>query len=236
MSDQSAPLANSPEARTETGELKDTQGTQQTQQTQETTKPESGSGKDQTQGKTETKPEGDKKDDKSGVPEKYEFKAPEGYELNEEVVTQASEMFKEMGLSQEQAQKLVDFYADQMIKTGEAPINAYEELRADWRKTAIADKEIGDGREGLKPAVKEAVSKAIDSLGPDLAKEFRSMVDITGVGDNPSFLKAVYKWAEAVTEGKPVPGTSPTKQSQAAPGQVRSAASTLFPNLPSSNA
>lgn len=236
MSDQSVP-GNSPEARTETGELKDGLSTQQTPENQQTTTAkEAGSEKDQTQeGK---KPEeGEKKaDDKKaeGPPEKYEFKAPEGYELNEKVVEEATAIFKDLNLSQEQANKLFDFYAKQITAVSEAPFDTYENMRADWRKEAGADKEIGDGAEGLKPEVRAAISKSIDALGPDLAKAFRTAMDLTGVGDNPTFVKAINAWSKFITEGRHVNGGSPSKAGQVPPGQAqKSAASTLFPNLPS---
>src|SRR5882672_5288525 len=73
---------------------------------------------------TETKPTEPPKDgDKpaSGAPEKYsDFKLPEGLELSPEVVTEVSGLFKEMNLSQTQAQKLVDFHSKTLSETAAA--------------------------------------------------------------------------------------------------------------------
>src|SRR5712671_3512851 len=62
-----------------------------------------------TETKTGEKPEGEKKAETAGAPEKYEdFKLPEGVELAPEAVAEVSTLFKELGLSQANAQKLVD--------------------------------------------------------------------------------------------------------------------------------
>src|SRR5579863_3544340 len=56
--------------------------------------------------KTEPKP--------SAAPDKYtDFKAPDGYTLDPATIEAATPIFKELGLSQDAAQKLVDFHATQ---------------------------------------------------------------------------------------------------------------------------
>src|SRR6185437_10360924 len=84
------PLPNSPEARTPDGTLKDTISTAPTPET--------------TPSESVTEPKTD------GPPESYDFKAPEGKELNSKFLDRATPVFKELGLSQANAQKLVDTY------------------------------------------------------------------------------------------------------------------------------
>lgn len=230
MSDeaQTPPGANQPEARTETGEIKDQQAAP----------------KEASKGATELepKPEEKKPTEKSkteeskapaGAPEKYEaFTVPEGYELNEKVGTEISALFKELNLPQVAAQKLVDFYAAKAVEAMDAPYKLYEETRNGWRDTIVKDPAIGNGTDNLKPEVQALIGKAIDSL-PN-AKEFREAMDLTGAGDNPAFVKAFYELAKRLpSEGTHVAGKGPSTHGQAEPGKLpRSAASALYPNLP----
>ena len=215
---QTEPLGNAEEARNADGSLKNTQ--EQPQQTQT---------EDKTQEKTEDKAQ-------QGAPEKYaDFKAPDGYELNSELVEKAVPIFKELGLSQDAAQKLVDFYADAATKAEEAPYEAYEAMRETWRKEVIADKDIGNGTDDLKPEVKATIAKAIDALPPTEAEAFRKAMSETGAGDNPAIVKAFYNFAKKLGEGTLVTGTGPSPGGQNRQGQPQSAAQALYPNLPSSS-
>lgn len=181
--------------------------------------------------KPETKPEV-KAETKPVVPEKYEFKAPEGFELNEVAVTEASAVFKELGLTNDQAQKLVDLQAKISKDQAEAPYKAYDAMREGWQNEVKADKEIGH----ILPKVKETIGRALDTLGsPELVTEFKSAMNLTGAGDHPAFIKAFYKLASAVVEGRHVQGANPSPHGQSAQGTTQrpSAAQAMYPKLPS---
>lgn len=220
---------NSTEARTDTGEIKDqSQATSESTKTDGSTttetKPESATAS------TETKPEAKEETKPAGVPEKYEFKAPEGFELNETTVTEASAVFKELGLTNDQAQKLVDFQAKLSKTQAEAPYRAYDAMREGWQNEVKADKEIGH----ILPKVKETIGRALDTLGdPALVTQFKDAMNLTGAGDHPAFVKAFYKFASAVVEGKHVAGGGPSKHGQTSTGQNErpSAANAMYPNL-----
>lgn len=205
-------------------------GQQQDQISTDQKKPEA---KDET--KPEAKTEGKEgtslltKDDKAdakkeekpaeGAPEKYEeFKAPEGFELDKEALEKASTVFKELGLNQAQAQKLVDHYGTLSKEAAEAPFKAWAELNEGWQKEVFADKEIGTGT-NVKPEVKLAISRALDGLGdPALAQSFKETMDLTGAGNHPAFVKAFYRLAQQVNEGKHVAGNRPSEHGQSATG------------------
>lgn len=218
------PLGNSEAARNPDGSLKDTQ-TQTQEQSSEKTEAKTES----TEGKTETKPE-----PKSGAPEAYaDFTAPEGYELNQEVLDRAVPLFKELNLSQEQAQKLVSFYGDAALKAEEAPYAAYETMRSNWRKQIIAS-DLGNGTDDLKPEVIAVIGRAIDSLPAKVASEFREAMTLTGAGDNPAFIRAFHALASQIGEGTLVAGRGPSPQGQSDTRRPASAAAALYPNLPTS--
>jgi hypothetical protein len=118
-------------------------------------------------GKSLANPDDKKPEDKkSVVPEKYEFKAPEGFEFDAAMVDKATPIFKELGLSQDGAQKLIDLWNENAIKAQEAPIEFYEKMRSDWRATAAKDPTLGDGKDNLSTATKENINKFMTAGGP----------------------------------------------------------------------
>lgn len=202
-----APLTNSPEARTPTGEIID-QGA-------------STVGSEQTQ--TETPP--------SSAPETYaDFKAPEGQTLDPKLMESASPLFKELGLTQDAAQKLVDFYAK---NTGNVEAELYkqvEKTRSDWRDQVKSDPVIG---KDLTKTLQE-IGRAKDKLPSDVRTALNEAMDYTGAGDHPAVVRALYEFAKLVNEGIHVNGVSPSPLGQNAAGKVTrpSLASSIYPNLP----
>jgi len=222
MSDQ-APLPNSPEARTETGEIKPPTALG----TEPPVDPSKAGDSPVNPAKSPTLLNGDPP--KDGAPEAYtEFKLPEGFTLNGEVTKEASELFKGLNLPQEGAQKLVDFYAAKLQSAVDAPHKLWRETQDKWTSEIKADPEIG----GKLDQVKLTVGRAIDSLGDaKLASDFRQAMDYTGAGNNPAFVRAFYKLAQKVTEGSHVAGKGPVEVKNPT-GQPPSAAKAMYPNLP----
>lgn len=228
MSETQPVLANDPAARTETGEIIN-QGKPLIEPVKTETIVEAKIEEPAKEGETLlTKPE-DKPEDKpkAEVPEKYEFKLPDGLTLTPEVDTEVQAMFKDLGVSQDGAQKLVDFYSKQVLAAAEAPQKLVNEMRQNWQKDVKADSAIGHKLN----EVKSTISKAIDSL--PMSKDFRAALDLTGAGDHPAIIKGLYAWAQTMTEGKHVSGNGPTKFGTSNPqGKPASAASAVYPHLP----
>lgn len=210
--------------------------TQQTDQTNQTTQTSQTADTKTSDGKTDgtsllNKKDGD--DKSTGAPEKYaDFKIPDGLKANPEKMAEASTVFKELGLSQDGAQKLVDLYAKELTAAAAAPVNEWTKMRQDWQKAVANDSEIG----GKLKEVRTTISRAIDSLGPALSKDFRDAMDLTGAGDHPAFIKAFYKFASQLTEGRHVPGSGPSQHGQRSPGNASGVgAAAMYPGLPSSS-
>lgn len=228
------PAPNTPEARTPQGELKtspDKTPTPQTpSDTTKETKDAAPTSKDkETSLLNETGKDTPKGDTPlTGAPEKYEsFKAPDGYEFTNESLEGANTLFKELNLSQAGAQRLVDFHAAELKAALEAPQKLWEKTRAEWIEQVKSDPDIG----GKLDQVKATVAQAIDGLGDSkLAAEFRQAMDYTGAGNNPAFIRAFYKLAQKVTEGRVVTGGGPTEV-KAPNAPPRTAAHALYPNL-----
>lgn len=191
---------------------------------------------------TETPKEGetlltsdDKKPDADAkAPEKYaDFKLPEGIKLDGEALTAATALFKESELSQEAAQKMVDFHVAQLKAAADAAAKAYSEMREKWQAGAKADPAIGPKME----QVKQNVGKLYAAIGDQkLVGEFKELMNLSGVGDNAAFIKVLNKLSEFVIEGKHVSGAGPSTHGQSAGGtQVKpTAAQAMYPNLASS--
>lgn len=225
------PLPNDQAARNPDGSLKDQQASPSPSPEP---KPEP---KADDKPKEDPKPE-PKKDDKpvlTGAPEKYaEFKLPEGAELSEEVMGKAQELFKELNLSQEGAQRAVDFHTAELAKAANAGYEQYTQMRKDWRNEMAQDKEIGDGKSDLKPEVKQGLANVIAALPEKLQGPFKEAMIFTGAGDNPAFVKAFFALSPRFTEGKPITPSGPSEHGQGGPA-AKTGAQSMYPNLPSEN-
>lgn len=178
-----------------------------------------------------TKPNGQDKVEppKATVPETYAaFKVPEGYELDPKAAEEISPVFKELGLSQEGAQKLVDFYAKHSAQSAQAAIDSWVKTRETWTNELKADPVLGKelAPDGKVPIT---VNRALDGLqNPKLVADFKEAMNMTGAGDNPAFVRVLYALASKLTEG--------TSYAQGGPVGSKgppSAASAMYPNLKS---
>jgi hypothetical protein len=221
--------------RTAEGQISDGQTTQVDQSPSSTTPETTESGKtllteDKSPEKAEVKAV-------EGAPEKYsDYKLPDGVTLSPEVKTEADNLFKGLGLSQDAAQSLVDFYGKQISELSSAPAKAYQEMTDGWRKDSESHPDLR-GKLGPGQEINVRISKALDGLGdPKLASDFKAAMDLTGVGNHPAFIRVISRLAEKVTEGTHVAGNGPSKEGQSQSGRTAppSAAAAMWPTLPSS--
>lgn len=178
--------------------------------------------------KPELKPEGEAPKPPAGAPEAYsDFSAPEGYEIDTSLLEEAKPLFKELGLPQAGAQRLLDLYAKASLASAEANTKLVRDQNEAWVNEVKSDPEIG----GKLDLVRQTVSKALDGLEPKLATEFRQAMDYMGAGNNPAFVKVLYHFAKQLTEGGFVKAGGPSAHGQGNEGRPPSAAKALFPNL-----
>lgn len=224
--------------RTTDGAIADGQVTQSDQaQLPQNTNPETGTTlltedkKPEAEVKTE---EGDKKPEtKDGAPEKYtDYKLPEGLTLDSETRSKADTLFKSLGLSQEGAQSLVDFYGAEIAKVAGAPVEAYKALTTEWKTEAESHPDLR-GKLGQGKEVNVRISRALEGLGdPKLVSDFKALMDLTGAGNNQAFIRVLDRFAQKVTEGTHVAGNGPSKDSQSVrPQAAPTAAAAMWPNL-----
>ncbi len=125
--------------------------------------------------------------EKPVVPEKYEFKAPDGFTADPETLGSYEGLAKEAGLTQEQFEKVTDFglkyFQDQLGKQAEA-----QSARVvGWQNEALSDRDLSDGKK-LLPDVMQNTSRVLDNFGGDDLR--KALVD-TGAGNHPAVIRAL---------------------------------------------
>ncbi len=156
------------------------------------------------------------------------LKLPEGTTLDEATFKTFSTVLTDDKLSpQERAQSLIELHTSALQKATEAPSRVWNEVVEKWTKEVSTDKDLGSGdpKSPLKPAVSSAIAKAIDNLG---GAELRAALDLTGAGNSPAILRALFKAASKFAEtSTPTQGGNPPPSSPRGLG-----AAALYPELP----
>ena len=165
---------------------------------------------------------GDEAGDKpaEGAPEKYEFKAPEGQEFDAEIIGSFSEIAKELNLTQEAAQKLLDTMGPRIA---ERQMGQLEAIRNDWAQASQTDKEFGGDKLQENLAV---AKKALDSFG---TPELRALLNESGLGNNPEVIRFMYRAGKSISEDTYV-GNSTGAGVKGQPKDFNAAASALYSN------
>ena len=157
-------------------------------------------------------------EEKVGAPEAYEdFTLPEGMELDTVAVEAALPVFKELGLTQDQAQKLVDLQAAQLTAAAEAQQVQWDKTNEDWREEAKADPEFG--RANLQGSLAH-VKTFLDKFA---TPEFREMLDDTGLGNRLETLRMFATVGKAMGEDSITTGPASITS-------AKSVAEKMFPN------
>lgn len=188
-------------------------------ETADTTATEQAAGDQQTQ-TTETdtsaqeNADGEQQAEKPGAPEKYEFQAPEGQAFDDAILEAYSDVAKELNLSQDDAQKLLDKVAPVMHARQQEQIAQVQE---GWAEASRADKEFGGDKLDANLGV---AKKALDAFA---SPELKTLLKGTGLGNNPEVIRFMYRAGKAISEDRIVTG-------QQAPGSDKSLADKLYSN------
>lgn len=141
-----------------------------------------------------TEAEADDGEQSDQVPEKYEFTLKDGLELDEALAEKFSTIAKDLRLSNEQANKIADLYADKIGEMQEAQTQAWAKQVSDWGEQLKSDSEFG----GAKFAENAEIAKsAINKFGDD---ELKQALNDTGLGNHPALVKFMHKVGLAISE------------------------------------
>jgi len=139
----------------------------------------------------------------TGAPEKYaEPKLPEGMVLVPEVKSQFDSLAKELNLSQDQYQKVLDLQIQHATTQTKLVTDAFQKQISDWSDET--KKELGaDPDKSLAIA-----SKAINTIftDPKENKEFREMMKTSGLGNWRLMVKAFSFVGKSISEDRFVEG------------------------------
>lgn len=168
-------------------------------------------------GKGDAKP-----DAETGPPEAYALTMPEGVELDAEVMAVAAPVLKELGLTNEQASKLVPIVQQVQERMANEQTSQFAALSADWAKQAKADPEMGG--QNWKVTEQNA-ARALDMFagpasakndkGEDVPNAFRAFLNETKMGNHPEFIRLMARVGAAAGEDSKFvrgEGAPPVKQ------------------------
>ncbi len=143
------------------------------------------------------------------TPDTYaDFAMPEGVTVDSALLTEATPLFKELGLSQDQAQKLVDFQAKQVQAGSARQVDTFNQLMNDWQELSKNDKEFGGDKFEESVGVARA---AIDKFG---TPELKQLLEEHGVGNHPEVIRLLVKVGRLTSEDVPGSQTAPSSKAQ----------------------
>ena len=152
----------------------------------------------------------------SKVPEAYDLKAPDGAGLDAEGLKSFEPIFKEVGLSQEQAQKLVNLYGEKQASFVEEQKGIWEKQQSTWIDEFKSDKAFGGAN---TDASVQAAEKAWRHFGT--AEDIR-LVHQFGLANFPPLVKILARVGKEMGEGSFHTG---------APTNTTDKAKRMFPNM-----
>ena len=158
---------------------------------------ESDKSKDDADAESDDKSDDEKAGESESEPEYSEFQLPEDMQVDATILDKATPLFKEAGLTQEQAQQFVDIYAEQIQNHQTAQVEAFNQLRQGWQESSKNDSEFGGDK--FDESIADA-RVALDKLGtPELVK----LLNETGVGDHPEVIRLMKNIGSLIKEDRP---------------------------------
>ena len=159
-------------------------------------------------------------------PESYEpFALPKGMEAAAPDVAAALSdavgVFRELGLTQEQGQKLVDLYGKHWIGAVDAFDLELSRRMQEWGEEIQRDPELGGAR--LKESVTHA-RRAINNLG---GAELEAALEQTGAINHPQIFRAFVRMGRGLAEDTFVTG----QVAGGAPDSPEAWAARVYPNM-----
>jgi hypothetical protein len=148
-------------------------------------------------------------------PENYDLKLPEKTSLDAKITERTAATARTLGLSNEAAQKTLDFIAQEAATAAEARVAAasaewsapseqnpeggtkWREQEEKWRADSLADKDLGGGKPELLQANVGLVNRVLATY---FDKESIDFFTKSGLGSHPALLRGFLKIAKAAGE------------------------------------
>jgi hypothetical protein len=126
---------------------------------------------------------------------------------------------KELNLSQDAAQRLLDAVGPKMVERQTAQIEA---IRNGWADSSKSDREFGGEKLSENLGV---AKKALDAFG---TAELRTLLNETGLGNHPELIRFMFRAGKAISEDRMVTGAA--TQAKAGPRSFADLAEALYSN------
>ena len=176
---------------------------------------------EKTSTEAEGKPAGSEKAAK-GAPESYEdFTLPDGVDLDASVAEETKALAKELGLSQESAQRVADLLAKQTQAANPKATEAFQaqqqaqvqSIHDQWTTETKADKEVG----GEKLA--ENLAKAKAAMDATTTPQLQMLLQRTGLGNNVEVIRHFLRIAPAFSQDTHVKGETAPAGAKKSPAE-----------------
>lgn len=150
--------------------------------------------------------------DAPAAPEAYEFKMPEGEELDEAAAPMVQELFKELGLPQDKAQEVLN----KLLEIDKARQPSPEQIQQHYEQQAAAlNQQWADEVRKLPDLGGDKFNQTLETCSKVMVKfatpELRNFLTYSALGSNPEFVKFVHAIGSAMSSDTMEHGGTATK-------------------------
>lgn len=152
--------------------------------------------------------------DDTTVPEAYDLKMPEGVPLDDKLLEAVTPVFKDLFLTNAQAQALTDKFTEVMQQRVTAQGENWANTISGWADQAKADKDIGGDN---WDATVSTGLRAVNILG---TPELRDYLNASGGGNHPEVIRFMAKVGAMIKEDSPAVGGAEGKGKPVDPAHI----------------
>jgi hypothetical protein len=143
------------------------------------------------------------------VPDKYDLKLPDKSTVDKAVVERTAAKARELGLSQEHAQKTLDYVHQEIDAAANAAVEAslkshlpggavWEQQVTEWGAASLADPEIGNNNPEQMAKMSTLAKEVVAKFGDKESIEF---IESNPLSSHPAFLRLLTRIGKASAEG-----------------------------------
>jgi len=125
-----------------------------------------------------------------GAPEKYDFKVPDGHQVDSAVLDAFGASAKKFNLTQEAAQGVL---AEVIPAMQARQAEAVKAIHAEWVAAVKADKDLGGSAFEANLGL---ARKGLDSFG---SPELKTLLDTSGLGNHPEVIRLLHRIGKEIT-------------------------------------
>lgn len=138
-----------------------------------------------------------------GAPEKYDFADIEGVNVDPSVIVAFSDVAKELDLSQDKAQAVLNKMAPVIAARQTEQLQAASD---EWANSSRLDKEFGGDK------LNENLGIAKKALEEFASPELKTLLDQSGLGNHPEIIRLLYRAGKAISDDSFVSGRKATSE------------------------